>query len=115
MQKGEKTLRQILKGHLLTQINEIWRKGESYQNDQKGDHIQGKLHCDTVETNLGKLIPDYKKEKELKQIDLFVLSAAACLHDIGKVIKDDAKGWKSDHGKRSMEIILDEYDKLAPY
>jgi len=113
MAKGEKTLRQIIKGDFLTQINEIWRRGESYQDAQKGDNIQGELHCKAVETNLGKLIPDTKKEKELKQIDLFVLSAAACLHDIGKVVDDNAKGWKSDHGKRSMQIILEEYDKLG--
>ena len=113
MQKGEKTLRQVLKDDLLTQINEIWRKGESYQDAQKGDNIQGKLHCKVVETNLGKLIPDAEKERELRQIDLFVLSAAACLHDIGKVVNDNAKGWKSDHGKRSMQIILEEYDKLG--
>ena len=113
MAKGEKTLREVLKGDLLTQINEIWRKGESYQNGQKGDNIQGTLHCKAVETNLGKLIPDIKKEKELKQTDLFVLSVAACLHDIGKVVSDSAKGWKSDHGERSMEVILDQYDSLG--
>ena len=113
MQKGKKTLREILKGDLLTQINEIWRRGESYQGSQKGDNIQGQPHCKAVETNLDKLIPDIKKGKELKQIDLFVLSAAACLHDIGKVVSDDAKGWKSEHGKRSMQIILEEYDRLG--
>jgi hypothetical protein len=66
MAKGEKTLRQVLKGDLLTQINEIWRRGESYQDAQKGDNIQGKLHCKAVETNLGKLISDIQKEKKIK-------------------------------------------------
>jgi hypothetical protein len=113
MPKGEKELRQVIKGDLLTQINEIWRKGKAYQDSQQGDNIQGTLHCEAVEKNLSKLIPDEKKEKELKPIEIFVLSAAACLHDIGKVVKDDARGWKSDHGKRSMEIILEEYDKLG--
>jgi hypothetical protein len=113
MPKGEKELRQVIKGDLLTQIKEIWRKGKTYQDSQQGDNIQGTLHCEAVEKNLCKLIPDEKKEKELKSIELFVLSAAACLHDIGKVVKDDARGWKSDHGKRSMEIILEEYDKLG--
>ncbi|NIM81096.1 MAG: HD domain-containing protein [Candidatus Aminicenantes bacterium] len=113
MPKGKKALREIIKGDLLIQLNEVWRKGESYQDNQKGDNIQGTLHCKAVETNLCKLIPDDKKEKELSQTELFVLSAAACLHDIGKVVIDDAKGWKSDHGKRSMEIILKEYDKLG--
>lgn len=113
MPKGERALRQVIKGDLLTQINEIWRKGKSYQNGQKGDNIQGTLHCMAVETNLGKLIPDIKKERGLKPIDLFILSASACLHDIGKVVDDDARGWESDHGKRSMQIILKQYDKLG--
>jgi HEAT repeat protein len=113
MPKGEKELRQVIKGDLLTQINEIWRKGKAYQDSQQGDNIQGTLHCEAVEKNLSKLIPDEKKEKELKPIEIFVLSAAACLHDIGKVVNDVARGWKSDHGKRSMEIILEEYDKLG--
>ena len=111
--KGEKSLREVIKGDLLIQLEEIWRKGKLYHDAQKGDNIQGTLHCKEVETNLSKLIPDDKKDKELKQIDLFVLSAAACLHDIGKVVDDNAKGWKSDHGKRSMQIILEEYDKLG--
>ncbi|MCP5106148.1 MAG: HD domain-containing protein, partial [bacterium] len=113
MPKGNKALREVIKGDLLIQLNEIWRKAGSYHDGQKGDNIQGTKHCKTVETNLEKLIPDDKKGKELKPVDLFVLSAAACLHDIGKVVTDDAKGWKSDHGKRSMEIILNEYDKLG--
>ena len=85
--KGEKSLRGVTKGDLLTQIEEIWRKGKSYHDAQKGDNIQGTLHCEEVETNLSKLIPDDKKDKELKRVDLFVLSAAACLHDIGKNVK----------------------------
>jgi len=113
MPKGNKALREVIKGDLLIQLNELWRKAESYHDGQKGDNIQGTKHCIAVEKNLEKLIPDDKKEKELKPIDLFVLSAAACLLDIGKVVADDARGWKSDHGKQSMEIILEEYDKLG--
>jgi len=92
-----------------------WLKGKSYQGAQMGDNIQDTLHCEEVETNLSKLIPDDKKDKALKRIDLFVLSAAACLHDIGKVVDDNAKGWKSDHGKLSMQITLEEYEKLLSF
>jgi hypothetical protein len=112
MPKGKKALSKVIKGDLLIQLNEIWRRGKSYQESQRGHNEQGPLHCKAVEKNLEKLIPD-KKKKELKPIELFVLSAAACLHDIGKVVDDDARGWKSDHGKRSMQIILREYDKLG--
>ncbi len=113
MPKGKKSIRDFLTNDLSIQINEIWRKGKSYQDSQKGDTIQSSMHCRTVEANLSKLIPDEKKAKELEPIELFVISASACLHDVGKVVDDDAKGWKSDHGKRSMEIILDQYDELG--
>lgn len=113
MPKGEKDIRELITGRLRTQIDEIWRKAESYHDAQKGDTIQGTLHCKAVEENLGKLIPDSKKGNELKQMHLFLLSAAACLHDIGKVVDDEARGWKSDHGKRSREIVLARYNELG--
>jgi hypothetical protein len=113
MPKGEKDLRQFIKGKLRTQIDEVWRRAESYHECQKGDNIQGRMHCETVEKNLSRLIPDEKKKKDMKPMELFILSAAACLHDIGKVVPDGAGGWKSDHGKRAMDILLEEYDKLG--
>jgi hypothetical protein len=113
MPKGEKALRQFIKGKLRTQIDEVWRRAESYHECQKGDNIQGRVHCETVETNLSRLISDKKKKKDMNPMELFILSAAACLHDIGKVVPDGAGGWKNDHGKRAMGILLEEYDKLG--
>jgi hypothetical protein len=113
MPKGEKDLRQFIKGKLRTQIDEVWRRAESYHDYQKGDNIQGRVHCETVETNLSRLIPDEKKKKDMKPMELFILSAAACLHDIGKVVPDGAGGWKRDHGKRARDILLEEYKQLG--
>jgi HEAT repeat protein len=113
MPKGEKDLRQFIKGKLRTQIDEIWRRAESYHECQKGDNIQGRVHCESVETNLSRLISDEKKKKDMTPMELFILSAAACLHDISKVVPDGTGGWKRDHGKRAMDIILEEYDKLG--
>ena len=107
----KETLRTLLEGDLRVQIDEVWRKAKEYHSNQEGDNIQGTLHCETVETNLCKLISDDKK-KELGQISLFVLSAAACLHDIGKVVSHDAK-LVEEHGKRSMQIVLENYRKLG--
>lgn len=112
MVTNENTLRKHINGDYLTQINEVWRKGEEYQPFQKGDNIQGKKHCETVEKNLSMLIPDEKMGK-LKQIDLFILSAAACLHDIGKAVEDDFNGSRSDHGVRSKDFIINKYEQLG--
>ena len=114
MTKCENKFRDIIKGNLRILIDAVWEKAKTtYHNFQKGDNIQGTIHCETVEINLGKLIPDIKKENDLKQIDLFILSAAACLHDIGKVESNDKKVFKSNHGKVSREIILKDYQKLG--
>lgn len=114
MPKGEKPIRDYLQGDLLTQINEIWRKGKStYQGFQQGDTNQDWRHCEAVEDNLSKLIPDERKGRDFKPLELFVLSASACLHDIGKVVKDDIGSWSEDHGVRGGEIILKKYSELG--
>ena len=113
MSKGKKTLKECLEGELLTRIENIWIEAKKYHEKQQGDCIQGRLHCKAVEANLGKLIPDDKKEKELRQASLFVLSAAACLHDIGKIPCNDAEEQKMDHGERSRNIIIKEYECLG--
>jgi len=112
MPKGEKTLREVIEGDLKIQIEEIWRKAKEYHGSQRGENIQDINHCKTVEKNLYKLMSK-NKEKEPKQIDLFLLSAAACLHDIGKVMSDATQARVGDHGERSKQVILEKYDKLG--
>ena len=102
------TVRNLLRNDYKIQIDEIWRKAKEYHSDQRGDNTQGTSHCETVESSLYRLIPERKK-RELKQISLFLLSAASCVHDIGKI---DGKVWE-EHGKRSMLIILDHYERLG--
>ena len=109
MEEEEETLRDLIKGKLKIRIDSIWLKAEEeYHSIQKGDNLQGTEHCKSVETSLCKII-SYDRKKKLKQIDLFLLSGAACLHDIGKI---DAKEGE-DHGIRSMQIILEHYKELG--
>jgi HEAT repeat protein len=104
----EGSLRDLLKGDLKKKIEYVWEKAKEYHSSQRGDNIQGAEHCKTIEKILYRLIPDRKKD-ELKQIDLFLLSVAACLHDIGKIVEEK---WE-DHGQKSKQIILDEYESLG--
>lgn len=114
MPEGKKKLRDCITDEVLrASIEKVWILGISYQNAQQGDNDNSRNHCLRVEENLGRLISDDKKEKGLKQLDLFILSASACLHDIGKVASNDEKGWHSDHGVWSMRIMLAECDKLG--
>jgi intergrase/recombinase len=72
MPKGEKDLRHFIKGKLRTQIDEVWRRAEFYHECQKGDNIQGRVHCETVKSNLTRLISDEKKRKYMKPMELFI-------------------------------------------
>ena len=87
-----------------------WRKAKQYHGKQKGDNIQDTLHCLEVEKNIYKLITKNKNKKKLKQIDLFILSLTACLHDIGKIINGNIS---KNHGKISEKIIIKNYEKLG--
>jgi hypothetical protein len=55
-----------------------------------------------VEDNLGKLIPDDQKSNFFTPLELFLFSAAACYHDIGKSIES-----KKKHGEIAMDEMLD--------
>jgi hypothetical protein len=102
-EKGKEALREAVRrldeglGH---QLEELWRLAEEGIQDaqqSKDSHQQGAPHCRTVEENLGALIADDWKGTRFSATDLFVLSAAAALHDAGKA--GDAPG---DHGHVSM-------------
>ena len=113
MPKGKKRLRDCLGRRLSKQLESLAVNAEATcQEFQKGDNIQGAEHCKAVEKNLDLLIPDVKKESSLSETEIFVLLAAAHLHDIGKVEGSNRSGWKSEHGHRAQEIINENYDKL---
>jgi hypothetical protein len=61
-----------------------------------------------VEDNLGKLIPDDQKSYFFTPLELFLLSAAACYHDIGKSIES-----KKKHGEIAMDEMLDRAKKYG--
>ncbi|HUT18963.1 MAG TPA: HEAT repeat domain-containing protein [Anaerolineae bacterium] len=102
-EKGKESLRDAVKRldeKLWHQLEEVWRKArEGIHGAQvsKDGHQQGTPHCEAVETNLAALIPDDSKGDPFSATDLFVLSAAAALHDVGKA--GDSPG---DHGHVSM-------------
>jgi HEAT repeat protein len=107
MGKAKLEIRELIKGDLKTKIDGVWLIGrKEYQSFQQSNDSsnQGTVHCETVERNIGWLIPDEEKH-EIGQFGLFVLSAAACLHDVGKVPLEYAM--YEDHGRESMRRIVD--------
>jgi hypothetical protein len=98
-EKGKEPLREAverLDERLWHQLEEVWRLAEEGIQDaqtSRDGHQQGTPHCRAVEDNLAALIPDDWKGTRLTATDLFVLSAAAALHDAGRA--GDLPG---DHG-----------------
>lgn len=106
-EKGQRHIRRDvlpeLDEALWHQLEEVWRKAEEGIHEaqrSKDGHQQGTKHCLAVEDNLFALIPDEWKGTRLKALDLFVLSAAAALHDVGK-----AGDTLDDHGHVAMREV----------
>lgn len=88
--KGKRAIRDVIKeknDYLWHRIETIWNMAKRrFHGAQTSDYnyVQGTLHCERVEQNLGVLIPDEWKEKRISAMELFILSATAALHDSGK-------------------------------
>ena len=102
-EKGIEPLRKAVRRldeRLWHQLEEVWRKAQEGIHDaqwSRDGHQQGTAHCLAVEDNLAALIPDGCKGTRYSAGDLFMLSAAAALHDVGK-----AGEFPGDHGQVSM-------------
>lgn len=95
MPKGKIKLKDCLSERLRKQFDYLeTNTAKTFHEFQRGDNIQGHEHCKAVERNLDLLVPDSKKENGLNEISLFVLLAAAHLHDIGKVEGSTTSGWE---------------------
>ena len=88
---------------LAAELDHIWAEAtrEIYTLDE-GRSKYETIHCFKVENNLSLLLHD--QLRKFKGIDLFVLSAAAALHDIGST--EAGKGYE-DHGQLGKRILLE--------
>lgn len=96
-------LRELIKDeHLRTRLENIWNKIEKeFETRIKGEvTLQGFQHFKNVENNLEKLI----KDKKFSDLEIFLLSVSACLHDICKGVCKEGE----DHGAKAADHILDE-------
>jgi hypothetical protein len=89
---------------LRTQLDCIWEFSERELHPfQKGTTDQGFNHCMRVESNIWTLI--FLNICKFSSLDLFILSASAALHDIGK-IKNKKASKDVDHGELAKKLIL---------
>lgn len=98
------TLRKLNQG-LANRLETLWQTARKEIHPfQEGKTNQGTDHCLAVENNIGILLE--AKIDKFKDKDLFILSAAAALHDIGK-IKRQISGVQLDHGQWGRELLKD--------
>lgn len=98
--------------HLWNVFFEVQENQKSSNNDNQS---AGYSHCIKNEENLGKIIRYLEKHDKLSLnlTELCLLSAAACVHDVGK-----SRVFKEDHEKVAMQDILEnpkKYQLTAPF
>jgi HEAT repeat protein len=109
-EEGRKSIRDVLinareerANALGARLKTVWNTAENKileaQKSPDG-HAAGPLHVRKVEENLSRLIPDSWKKREVNATELFILSAASCLHDTGKVDPST-----NDHGETGADHI----------
>jgi len=120
-EEGRKSIRDVLIGArearanaLGARLKTLWDTAENQileaQKSPDGN-AAGPLHVRKVEKNLSRLIPDGWKKREVNATELFILSAASCLHDTGKVdpsTKDHGQTAAHDIRKNHLVYGLDE-------
>ena len=83
--------------HLRIKLENIWNKiKEEFEPANKGDTLQGLKHFKNVEKNLCTLV----RGKDLDDLELFLLSASAALHDIAKPVEESG-----DHGELVVDVL----------
>lgn len=91
---------------LTTELESLWQSAESKMHEfQKGTTGQGFHHCTRVEGHIWSLI--HENIHKFRPMDLFILSASAALHDIGRIEGGDALE-KEDHGELAKKRLLRE-------
>jgi HEAT repeat protein len=87
-------------GHML---HTVWNRAAAGALDgigSKEGNLGGRVHAEAVEAAISALVPDDWKGDRLSVHDLVVLSAAACLHDVGKLVNG-----AGDHSAASAQEI----------
>ena len=98
---------------LKVKVQHIWDTAyKELHPFQQGITAQDSLHCLRVEENIWRLIRQHLDK--FNPIDLFLLSASAALHDIGKIPttpigqQQDFKQIPEDHGEKAKILLLKE-------
>lgn len=95
----------ITNSSLLTELQNIWDSAEKELHPfQIGKTDQGFFHCIRVESHIWSLVE--KHIDKFRDEDLFLLSATAALHDVGKIDKESYYYHvDKDHGKLGAEFL----------
>ena len=99
----------IIDNELKIKAQHIWQMAEKELHPfQQGRTAQDFLHSCRVEDNIWRLIRE--NLSKFSSTELFILSASAALHDLGKIESSERKDAKiqpdEDHGEKAKKILL---------
>ncbi len=96
---------------LASELTAIWASAcKKIYGFEVGKRLQGALHNLAVENNIGILLEHFNLLDKMKAKDIFVLSAAAALHDIDKAMIKYGKGY--NHGRSGNKLLLKDRVRL---
>lgn len=109
-------LSKFMTGEAKRLADNIWKHPivKAIQNKQNGATDQSSTHCERVDDNIARLLEYTKNIEQFSPLELYLLSGAAALHDIGKSRKTDVLSLKKslpfyisdDHGLLAQELIV---------
>lgn len=91
--------------YLGKSLNHLWLKAAELQWAQQGATVQDQSHCERVEKNIYRLFVEAGQTRLCSPVVAYILSAAAALHDIGKIQTVSSSATK-DHGVVGQEEVL---------
>ncbi len=92
---------------LASELTALWVSAyEKIYGFEAGKRQQGPPHNLAVENNIGFLLKHFKLFDKMKPKDIFVLSAAAALHDMDKAMNKDNQVYA--HGRNGKKLLLKE-------
>ncbi|MCK4815673.1 hypothetical protein KA005_07885 [bacterium] len=110
-------LRERIKGNFKTAVRNIWQHPivREIQDSQRGLTDQGRRYCERVDSHLGSLLISTNAYKRLNSLEMYLLSAAAALHDVGRSTHSDVKRYVDslpfdiahDHGLQAQHLLTE--------
>ncbi len=116
-----RSLLEALDSALALRANTLWKivKEIHEQQSRTPGSVNGRAHCEMVESNIWRLINETNQRDDFTALELFILSCSACCHDFDKGLEaslpEEYHGVESGNFvvKRAGELVLNDAEAYA--